>query len=298
LGKQLDLSVKPIMEQTLETCDRLNDRQFLITVKRLADSINFGMDPSPYKGSGIEYIQSRPYQPGDSVKSIDWRVTARLGKFYIKEFEATKQLPIYLLLDTSASMTVSSYPRSKYSLAVHLAGGLAFAGLDRVSPVGLIGTGNRALRIEPSLSRTRILQWMHQLRRYRLDEQTTLAAHLSELSATLPHRALVVILSDLHDPGVLPALKLMGQCHDCAVIQLQDPGEVSLSGSGFFRGREAETNAEFVAHGRSRHLNVDSLHAELKRNRVDHLLLRTDHPGEHPIRQFFSKRGLGGRTGR
>ncbi|MDG1856047.1 MAG: DUF58 domain-containing protein, partial [Verrucomicrobiota bacterium] len=235
------------MEQTLETCDRLNDRQFLITVKRLADSINFGMDPSPFKGSGIEYVQSRPYQPGDSVKSIDWRVTARLGKFYIKEFEATKQLPMYLLLDTSASMTVSSSSRSKYSLAVHLAGGLAFAGLDRVSPVGLIGTGNRALRIEPSLSRTRILQWMHQLRRYRLDEQTTLAARLRELSATLPHRALVVILSDLHDPGALPALKLMGQCHDCAVIQLQDPAEVSLSGSGFFRGREAETNAEFVA---------------------------------------------------
>ena len=253
------------MEHTLETCDRLNDRQFLITVKRLADSINFGMDPSPFKGSGIEYVQSRPYQPGDSVKSIDWRVTARLGKFYIKEFEATKQLPMYLLLDTSASMTVSSSPRSKYSLAVHLAGGLAFAGLDRVSPVGLIGTGNRALRIEPSLSRTRILQWMHQLRRYRLDEQTTLAARLRELSATLPHR---------------------------------DPAEVSLSGSGFFRGREAETNADFVAHGRSRHLNVDSLHAELKRNRVDHLLLRTDHPVEHPIRQFFSKRGLGGKRAR
>lgn len=286
------------MEHTLETCDRLNDRQFLITIKRLADSINFGMDPSPFKGSGIEYVQSRPYQPGDSVKSMDWRVTARLGKFHIKEFEATKQLPMYLLLDTSASMTVSSHPRSKYSLAVHLAGGLAFAGLNRVSPVGLIGTGDRALRIEPSLSRTRILQWMHQLRRYRLDEQTTLAARLHELSATLPHRALVVILSDLHDPGALPALKVMGQRHDCAVIQLQDPAEVSLTGSGFFRGREAETNAEFVAHGRSRHLKVDSLHAELKRNRVDHLLLRTDLPFEHPIRQFFSKRGLWGKPAR
>ena len=286
------------MEQTLETCDRLNDRQFLIAVKRLADSINFGMDPSPFKGSGIEYVQSRPYQPGDSVKSIDWRVTARLGKVYIKEFEATKQLPMYLLLDTSASMTVSSVTRSKYSLAVHLAGGLAFAGLDRVSPVGLIGTGNRALRIEPSLSRTRILQWMHQLRRYRLDEKTTLAERLRELSATLPQRALVIILSDLHEPEALPALKLMGQRHDCAVIQLQDPAEASLSGSGFFRGREAETNAEFVAHGQSRHLDVAPLHSELKRHRVDHLLLRTDQPVEHPIRQFFSMRGLVGKGAR
>ncbi len=286
------------MEHQLKTCDRLNDRQFLIAVKRLADSINFGMDASPFKGSGIEYVQSRPYQPGDSVKSIDWRVTARLGKVYIKEFEATKQLPMYLLLDTSASMTVSSVSRSKYSLAVHLAGGLAFAGLDRVSPVGLIGTGDRALRIEPSLSRTRILQWMHQLRRYRIDENTTLAERLRELSATLPNRALVIILSDLHDPEALPALKLMGQRHDCAVIQLQDPAEASLTGSGFFRGREAETGAEFVAHGRSRHLDNAPLHAELKRHRVDHLLLRTDQPVEHPIRQFFSMRGHVGKGAR
>ena len=286
------------MEHVLDTCDRLNDRQFLVAVKRLADSINFGMDRSPFIGSGIEYVQSRPYQPGDSVKSIDWRVTARLGKVYIKEFEATKQLPMYLLLDTSASMTVSSVSRSKYSLAVHLAGGLAFAGLDRVSPVGLIGTGDRAIRIEPSLSRTRILQWMHQLRRYRLDERTTLSDRLQELSTTLPNRALVIILSDLHEPEALPALKLMGQRHDCAVIQLQDPAEASLAGSGFFRGREAETGAEFVAHGRSRHMDTAPLHAELKRHRVDHLLLRTDQPVEHPIRQFVSMRGLVGKAAR
>ncbi len=280
------------MEQVLETCDRLNDRQFVIAVKRLADSINFGMDRSPFIGSGIEYVQSRPYQLGDPVKSIDWRVTARLGKIYIKEFEATKQLPMYLLIDTSASMTISSAHRSKYALAVHLAGGLAFAALDRVSPVGLIGTGTRALRIEPSLSRARILQWMHQLRRYRLDETTTLGERLNELSATLPSRALVVVLSDLHDPEALPALKLLGQKHDCAVIQLKDPAEASLSGAGFFRGREAETGTEFVAHGRSQHLDTDLLHTELKRHRVDHLLLQTDHPVEHPIRQFFKMRGL------
>ena len=72
------------------------------------------------------------------------------------------------------------------------------------------------------------------MRRYRLDEQTTLAARLRELRAPLPYRALVVILSDLHDPDALPALKVMGQRYNYAVIRLQDPAEVSLSGSGFF----------------------------------------------------------------
>ncbi len=177
-----------------------------------------------------------------------------------------------------------------------------WAGVRRIGssqPSGLIGTGNRALRIEPSLSRTRILQWMHQLRRYRLDEQTTLAARLRELSATLPHRALVVILSDLHDPGALPALKLMGQCHDCAVIQLQDPAEgFSLWKWFFFADEKQKQTPNLSPMVVLRHLNLDSLHAELKRNRVDHLLLRTDLPVEHPIRQFFSKRGLGGKTAR
>src|SRR5947208_15766132 len=123
------------MHGFLESADTLDARQFLIAIKKLADTLSYGADRSPFLGSGIEYVQSRPYQWGDPIRSIDWRVTARTRKFYVKEYEAPKRLPCYLLIDTSASMAVTSVKKSKYALAVHIAGGVAFACLQRVSPV-------------------------------------------------------------------------------------------------------------------------------------------------------------------
>src|SRR5436190_10205017 len=120
------------MHGFLESADTLDARQFLIAIKKLADTLSYGADRSPFLGSGIENVQSRPYQWGDPIRSIDWRVTARTRKIHVKEYESPKRLPCYLLLDTSASMMVSSQKRSKYAVAVHIAGGLALACLDRV----------------------------------------------------------------------------------------------------------------------------------------------------------------------
>ena len=282
----------------LPACDGLDTRQFQVSIKKLADSLNFGLDRSPFLGPGQEYAQSRPYQFGDPIKSIDWRVTARTGRPFVKEYEATKRMPAWLLVDGSASMAVTSQPLSKYAWAVQVAGGLALACLDRASPVGIMTVGSRELRLEPSLSRDRVMLWLHQLRHYRCDEETTLGYRLGALLPSLPSRALIIILSDLHDPRAVPVLKIAGQRHEVVVIQLQDPAEHPVHGGGFFRGREAESGRQFLSQGSEQVLDFATLASQLRTARVDHLRLRTDQPLLAPLREFVKARGLLGRKAR
>ena len=265
-------------------------RQFELAVRRLANALSYGQERSPFLGAGIEYVQSRPYVPGDPVKFIDWRVTARTGRFHVKEYEAPRQMPVYLLLDTSASMCVSSQRVSKYAWAVQVAGGLALAAVDHMNPVGIMGVGERELHHTPTLARTSILQWMHQLRRYHFSEGTSLGQRVRELIPRVERRCLFVVLSDLHDPDAIPAIKLMAQDHDCVVLHFEDPAERGRMGGGIFRAVEAETGRAFVAHGRSRWLEPTETHA-LSRAGVDYLNLRTDQPILPRLRHFFKHRG-------
>lgn len=286
------------MEGQITSTEILDSRQFYLAVKRLADSLSYGTDRSPFLGSGLEYVQSRPYQYGDPIKQIDWRVTARTRRVHVKEYEAPKRLPVYLLVDTSASMTITSHHRSKYETAVFLAGGLGLACLDRISPVGVLGVGGRDLHVRPSLSKDQVLQWLHRLRTYRHDEPTTLSGRLAQLVPSLAQRSLLIVLSDLHDPSAIPSLKRMGQQHDCAVLQLRDPAEESMRGVGFLRAREAETGRAFVTRGRGDWLDQHHVSGELKRTGIDHLLIEIHKPFVSNVRHFFKSRNLLGRGAR
>ena len=285
------------MHYQIDNLDTLSSRQFAIAVRSLADSLSYGTDASPFLGSGTEYVQSRIYQPGDPVRAIDWKVTARTGKYHIKEYETPKRMPCYLLVDSSASMTVRSTKRSKYETAVFIAGGLGFACLDRISPVAVVGVGETELRYEPSLSRDKIMQWLYRLRRYRVTERTTLAEQLNKLAPTLLNRSLLVVLSDLHQPDAIGPLKRLGQKHDVVVLQMMDPAEERIRG-GFLRARESETGRPIVTRGGNLGIEQEALAQSLKRGRVDHIVIRPDEPIAYRLRHFFKSRGLLGRGAR
>lgn len=269
------------------------DLGFEIAVRRLADDLRYGTDIARFAGSGVDYLQSRRFVAGDPIKSIDWRVTARTGHLHVKEYEALKGVPVYLVVDTSSSMAVSSTRMSKQTLAAMLAGALGLAAQARLSPVGLLAGGERDLHFQPSLARGRIFQWLHALRHHQFEERTQLAQRLTHLESLLTSTSLVVVISDLHEAEAVRAIRRIAQRHDALVLQTEDPAERGRLRSGWFRGREAESGRTFFGHGRSRWFaEGDERPAQaLRRAGVDHLLLSTGQPFVAPLRRFLHDRG-------
>jgi len=285
MRRQVKLNLEPV-----------DARQFEVAVKHLANSLSFGQEESVFHGSGLEYAQSRLYVASDPVKSIDWKVSARVGKLFIKEYQEPKQMPLYLLLDTSASMCVTSQPMSKYAWAVQIATGIALAAQANVTPVGLLGCGARELHVRPTLSRNVVMEWSHQLRHHDFLEDTSLAARAREVAPSLKRRTMVIVLSDLHDPEAFPALQVLAQEHDVIVLHLQDPAESGVRGAGLFRGVEAESGRAFVGHGRRAWVNAAGWKSELTRFGIDYLHLPTDEPILGKLRHFLGRRGFGSKV--
>ncbi len=278
--------------------DPVDSRQFEVAVRRLANSLDFGQRDSVFHGAGLEYVQSRPYVAGDAVKFIDWKISARLGKLYVKEFKETKQIPLYLLLDTSASMCVSSQPLSKYAWAVRVATGIGLAAQSSVTPVGLLGCGARELHIRPTLSRNIVMEWAHQLRQHDFTEVTSLSTRARELAPSLAKRTTVIVLSDLHDSDAIAALQVLSQRNDCIVLHFEDPAEQGLRGAGIIRGVEAESGRGFVGLGGRHQVDSSGWKAELSRFGIDYLHLRTDEPILGKLTYFLKNRGFASRTAR
>lgn len=284
-------TLPPTKHASLPAPAALAQGDFELVVRRLADDLAFGADNSLFTGGGLEYAGSRPYQPGDSIRILDWRLTARTGKAFVKEHEALKRVNVYVVVDTSASMSTGSTVITKHDLAVWLASALGLVALRRLSPVAVVAGGERALRVQPSLSRGDLWHSVEPLRRHDRTEATLLAARLDDLARRAERSSLMLVISDLHDPGAVPALRRAAHRHDVTVLWTIDPAEMAPLRAGFFRGREAETGRHFVAHGRSRFGDPQGLRRTLVRSGVEVLLLPTDEPFLAPLRRFLTSRG-------
>jgi hypothetical protein len=174
---------------------------------------------------------------------------------------------------------------------VWIASAIGLVAQRRMSPVALVSGGEREIPLVPSLSRSELWQAIEPLRTRGVDEQTTLGAQLRRVAQRATRASVMFILSDLHDPDAIPAIRHAAQKHDCSVIHLVDPVETKPLRAGFFRGREAETGRRFVGTSATVLGDVDLMRDELLRSGADYLRLATDAPFIPALRHHLGSRG-------
>jgi uncharacterized protein (DUF58 family) len=202
-----------------------------------------GQSDSIFKGRGMEFVDVREYAPGDDVRRIDWNVSARMRKTYIKRLVEERELTVLLLVDLSASGHFGTTGETKRELAAQLAGTLALSAIRNSDRVGLIlFTSEVEHYLPPRKTRKHVQRLMRDLLLHTpKHEGTSLEAALTFAGRVTHRPALIFLLSDLHDSNYEAAMKAMNQRHDLLVLQMTDPREEMLPDVGLAVVRDAET---------------------------------------------------------
>lgn len=219
-----------------------------IAAGQLAENMRLGNFRSMYCGQGIEFSGVREYLRGDDVRAIDWNVTARMGKPYLKLFEEQHELQIFLIVDRSASMFTGSKGKVKYETAAEIAALLALAGERNESPVGAVFfDGKIHFSCSPEFGRKRTMLLLSHLDEVEnLEQGSVLANAITGAVGMLRHNSLVFIISDFRTAGWELPFKQLVQKHDVAAIRVTDPVDLEMPEIGAIPFTDVETGLKQV----------------------------------------------------
>lgn len=223
-------------------------RRLELRTRRLVDSSFAGEYRSLFKGQGMEFAEVRQYQPGDEVRSIDWNVSARMGRPFVKRYVEERELTVMLAIDLSGSSRVGTRARFKHDLAIEMAGVLALAAVRNNDRVGLVLFSDRIEHALPARKGRK-----HALRLIRdlmvaepVGRGTSFAVAVDHLARLLPHRSVVFLCSDFLGADLERPLARLAQRHDVITVTLQDPAERELPDIGPARLEDPETGERVV----------------------------------------------------
>jgi uncharacterized protein (DUF58 family) len=205
-------------------------RQIEIATGRLVSETFAGEYQSVFKGRGMEFAEVREYVPGDDIRSIDWNVTARASKPYIKRYVEERELTLLVVCDISASQAFGSAGRSKSQAAAELAAMFAFSALKNNDKTGLLlFTSRSELYIPPRKGKNHILRIIRELLAYTPSEKgTDIARALATVNKIMKRKGIVFLLSDFCSPDFSRELRLTAKRHDLIPVALSDPFEREL----------------------------------------------------------------------
>ena len=224
-------------------------RKIEIKTRGLSHNIFAGQYHSAFKGRGMSFSEVREYQYGDDVRDIDWNVTARFNKPFIKVFEEERELTVMLLVDLSESLDFGTSTRTKREMLAEIAATIAFAAIQNNDKIGVIFFTDRIEKfIPPQKGRKHILYTIRELLNIEpVSKRTDIKVPLEFLTNALKKKCTAFLLSDMLDvngdgtPRYEEALKVAVNRHDLSVIEVYDPRERSIPDVGFVNIKDSET---------------------------------------------------------
>jgi len=273
-----------------------------LRTRGLVNSLFAGEYRSVFKGQGMEFAEVREYMPGDEVRSIDWNVTARMNRPFVKRYIEERELTVILAVDVSGSERFGTRRRFKSELASELAAVLAMAAIRNNDRVGTLMFTDRVEHVvPPRKGRRHALRVIRDLLAFEPSGRgTNVAVATDYLIKMLHHKAVIFLVSDFMDGGIEHPLKLLAQRHDVVAVTVEDPSERALPDIGLARFIDPETG---------RAIDVDTSNPEvrdryqatvkadrdrrqrlLRRLAIDEIAVSTDQSIMDPLLKFFHTR--------
>jgi len=275
-----------------------------IIAKLIVEGFMTGLHKSPFHGFSIEFSQHRAYNPGDSLRFIDWKVFGRTDRFYIKQFEEETNLKSYILLDISKSMTYGSGKISKLEYGKFLASALTYLMLMQRDAVGIVLFDSTIQKLLPPRSVTSYLQpILKEFDTIVPGTDTNISQVLHIIAERLKRRGLLILISDLLDDpeNILSSLRhFRHNNHEVLIFQTLDKQEISFGFEGdvLFEDLESGENIKtypwYIKSDYSREIEdfINYFKRNCLENQIDFQLLQTDTTFDVALMEYLVKRKM------
>jgi uncharacterized protein (DUF58 family) len=277
-------------------------RRIHIRTLHMADDVFAGHYHSTFKGQGMEFEEVREYQPGDDVRTIDWNVTARQGRAFVKRFREEREMTVILLVDVSGSHGFGTTGQLKRDLAAEVGATLAFSAIKNNDKVGMIGFSDRIEQyVKPDKGTRHVLRVIRELLTMRSTGRgTDIAGALDYLNRVTTRRAVVFVISDFLAADYEPQLRIARRRHDVIPVVITDPRERELPNVGMVQVVDDETGEMVIvdtasavfreACRRNVAAAAETRERLFKRMKTDSIELTTGQSFVEPLTLFFRVR--------
>ncbi|HAQ18159.1 MAG TPA: DUF58 domain-containing protein [Prolixibacteraceae bacterium] len=280
-------------------------RRIEIKTRGLSRNIFAGEYHSAFKGRGMAFSEVREYQFGDDIRNIDWNVTARYNKPFIKIYEEERELTVMLLIDMSGSREFGSMDKLKKNIVTEIAAVLAFSAIQNNDKIGVIFFSEKIEKfIPPKKGRSHILRIISELIDFEPEARgTDISGAIRYLTNAIKKRCTAFVISDFiqNDPSLESALSIANNRHDVVALRIYDERETELPDIGMLKLKDAETGNYTWVDTSDRNARLiyrkwwtdlsDQLDNSFKKSRVDYVSISTNHDYVKSLMSLFKKRG-------